>query len=165
VVSLAGAGAVWVAWRGRGERAVALAALAAGAFFAGLWAAAPAFLVGRNADAIAGYLREHARPDEPIYCLGTCVYSLALGLGDTVDAVQYDGELDFGIKQLSPQERVRRFPTVDEFRPLWESERTVWLVADRKDPVIRSGAPLADGPPVLQRGSLLLLCNRPRTAP
>lgn len=145
------------------RRDVTLGVLAVGlsgaSFFSGLWVVAPAYLVGRHADPLAAYLGSHMKPGDALYAFGFVPYSLAVALDRDVDAVAYAGELDRGISHLSPEDRARRFPTLEEFRPVWESEKTVWLVADHDDRDDARRSALSPGRLVLRSGRLGLYRN------
>jgi hypothetical protein len=58
--------------------------------------------------------------------------SLPVYLERTVGVAAYDGELAFGISHLSGAERKEHFPTAEEFRNLWESDRRVFAVGETR---------------------------------
>ena len=88
-------------------------------------------LVGRErsskalADQLCGQLRE----GDLVFAYRCYPESLPVYLGRTVGVAGYQGELAFGISHLSSEERRLRFPTGEEFRALWGSERRVFAVA------------------------------------
>ena len=53
-------------------------------------------------------------------------------LGRTIGIAGYSGELSFGIGQISPEERTRRFPSMSEFRKKWKSNRQMLVVTTLK---------------------------------
>jgi 4-amino-4-deoxy-L-arabinose transferase-like glycosyltransferase len=88
-------------------------------------------LVGRerSSKTVAERLRGELRAGDLVYSYRCYPESLPVYLARTVGVVANQGELTFGIARLSPSERQRRFPTAQEFRTLWDSERRVFAVA------------------------------------
>jgi 4-amino-4-deoxy-L-arabinose transferase-like glycosyltransferase len=166
--------------------AFALAALAASLLAVGWWrrydtvglrslallALTPALIVGslvflgprvaerlstaRLARTLAGRLK----PGDEVYAYRCYPQTLPFYLGRLVSAVDLGGELEFGAGHLAPAERSRRFPSPEEFRPIWSSARTVYVVLeDRKLPRMAQDG-LAPGTIVVRQDKYLLLVNR-----
>jgi len=161
IVTIAAAlcGAILAA-RGRIPAAAGAAAIAGAALFFGLRSEAPRYLEGRNAFAIADVLDGVRRPDEPLYALWCTPYTLALALDHPVDMAGHDGELGFGARHLSPADAARRFPDIEAFRRIWESERTVWAVLNSSSVDKMQRAGLDPGMQVFRSGGLELHRNR-----
>jgi hypothetical protein len=148
------------------SRRVALGLAGAGAIFlAGLMALAPRVLAERTSTALVPVLRQQLRPGDLLFARKDCLYDLASELGRPLGVVDYQGELDFGIGHLSPEERARRFPDLQGFRALWDSDRTVWLIVKERylAGLLASGLRLDHrvGP----AGEYLLFRNRAAVAP
>lgn len=88
-------------------------------------------LVGRerSSKAVAERLRGQLRDGDLVFAYRCYPESLPVYLERTVGVAAYQGELAFGISHLSRGERQRRFPSAEEFRALWGSERRVFAVA------------------------------------
>jgi hypothetical protein len=88
-------------------------------------------LVGRerSSKAVAERLRGQLREGDLVIAYRCYPESLPVYLERTVGVAAYQGELGFGISRLSGEERRRRFPTAEEFKTLWGSERRVFAVA------------------------------------
>ncbi|HPS79314.1 MAG TPA: hypothetical protein PLS53_14240, partial [Thermoanaerobaculaceae bacterium] len=67
----------------------------------------------------------------------------------------------FGIERLPEAERVRRFPSVAEFRSIWESKQRVWVVVKWWGPGRMRGDGLRPGTIVWSNGRWTLLSNQP----
>ncbi|HPW54411.1 MAG TPA: glycosyltransferase family 39 protein [Thermoanaerobaculaceae bacterium] len=118
-------------WRSRWRHAAWLAAVAAAVVnlsFAGL-----ALRLGeeRSSEGVAKALRPLLGPEEPVFAYRDFQESLGPYLDRPVGIVGAVGELAFGVSHLSAAERLERFPTVDEFRPRWDSSQRVWLSVGR----------------------------------
>jgi len=152
-------------WSRRGvpaRRGVAALAAAALLFAGCFWAVGPRVAFYRSAVEIARFLQPRLAPGDEVYSFHYYPQTLPVYLGRLIGVVDYSGELAFGIARLPPAERARRFPTADQFRPTWSSERTVYLVMEKQDlPRMRQGR-LAPGPILMEQGKLLLMTNRPR---
>jgi 4-amino-4-deoxy-L-arabinose transferase-like glycosyltransferase len=164
IVTVAAAlcGAVLAA-RARVSAAAGAAAIAGAALFFGIWSEAPRYLEGKSAFAIAGALDGVRKPDEPLYALGCTPYTLAIALDQPIDMAGHDGELVFGARHLPPADAARRFPDIDAFRRIWESERTVWAVLNPTGVDMMQRAGLDLGTEVFRSGRLTLHRNRGRT--
>ena len=75
--------------------------------------------------------------------------------------VEHQGELAFGIQHLSPEERARRYPGAAEFRPLWSSGKTVYLVLEKEKLPKMQADGLAPGAILVRGEKYLLMTNRP----
>ena len=91
-------------------------------------------LVGRerSSAALAAALRPELRPGDLVFAYGCFPESLPVYLDRTIGVAAFEGELAFGISHLSPDERRLRFPTAAEFREVWDSNRRVFAVAERR---------------------------------
>ena len=87
-------------------------------------------LVGRerSSKALADQLRGQLREGDLVFAYRCYPESLPVHLERTVGVAAYQGELAFGISHLSNEERQRRFPTAEEFKAVWGSERRVFAV-------------------------------------
>jgi hypothetical protein len=77
----------------------------------------------------------------------------------TVGVAAYQGELAFGISNLSSEERQLRFPTAEEFRALWGSERRVFAVAGLNWPRRMTADGITHARLLWQGEGLVLLSN------
>jgi 4-amino-4-deoxy-L-arabinose transferase-like glycosyltransferase len=155
-------GAVLAA-RGRISAAAGASAIAGAAMFFGLWSEAPRYLEGKSAFAIAGALGGVRKPTEPLYALGCTPYTLAIALDQPIDMAGHDGELVFGARHLPPEEAARRFPDMEAFSRIWETEPTVWAVLNPTGVDMMQRAGLDLGTEVFRSGRLTLHRNRGRT--
>jgi 4-amino-4-deoxy-L-arabinose transferase-like glycosyltransferase len=148
----------WLWWRGR-LRSLAVLAVAPALLVLGLVATAPQAARRISAQSIAGSMLMGGR--EEVYSYRCYPQTLPVYLRRTIGVVEYKGELDFGIRHLTPEERVRLYPTAEEFRPVWSSSRIVYLVLEKDAlPKLRSDG-LAAGQ-ILERGEkYLLMVNHP----
>ena len=149
----------WLWHRRKIVAAITSLALSIAAFFSGVWFAAPQLTRARSARDIARELRVRMRPGDEVYAYGSWPPSLSLYLDRWVGAVAYEGEMDYGIGLLPERERRERFPSPDEFRPIWESDRTIYLVADGSTLRSMARARLTPGHVLGSEGGLLLLTN------
>jgi 4-amino-4-deoxy-L-arabinose transferase-like glycosyltransferase len=141
---------------GRGVAALAAAAV----LFAGcLWATGPRVAAVRSTKAIASFLAPRLAPGDEVYAFHCYPQTLPVYLGRRIGIVDYRGELAFGIAHLPPQERARRFPSSEQFRPAWTSGRTVYLVMENEDlPRMQTGG-LSPGPILMRQEKFLLMTN------
>ncbi len=72
----------------------------------------------RSAKHIAEAIRAEVKPDIPFYSVLTYEQTLPFYLQRTFTLVQFQDEMDFGIKQ----EPERWIPTLDAFLPVWEQQ-------------------------------------------
>ncbi len=150
-----------VLWGRNRLRNLAALAIAPALLVIGLVSLAPRAAQRLSAAPLARSLAKTLRPGDEVYSYRCYPQTLPVYLGRQIGVAAYQGELAFGIGHLPPAERARRFPTAAEFRPLWDSGRTVYLVleAEKLPAMVRDG--LAPGP-VLERGEkYLLMINHP----
>jgi len=94
-------------------------------------------LVGpeRSSKQLAERLRGELRKGDLVFAYRSFPESLPVYLDRTIGVSDYrQSDLTFGISHLSPEERQRRFPTAEEFRKLWDSDRRVLVVASLRWP-------------------------------
>jgi 4-amino-4-deoxy-L-arabinose transferase-like glycosyltransferase len=122
LVVLAGVGRAWRRW---------LLAMFVAACCTGVAMMAVVPLVGRerSSKVVAERLRGQLREGDLVFAYRCYPVSLPVYLERTIGVAAYQGELTFGISHLSDGERRQRFPTTEEFRAVWESERRVYAVA------------------------------------
>jgi 4-amino-4-deoxy-L-arabinose transferase-like glycosyltransferase len=155
---------VWLWWRGR-LRSLAALAVAPALLVLGLVSAAPRASLLLSTGPIAHFLAPRLAPGDEVYAYRCYPQTLPIYLRRLVGVVEYKGELDFGIQHLTPEERSRRYPTAAEFRPLWGSERTVYLVLEaEKLPRMREDG-LAAGRILMRQDKYLLMTNGPAPTP
>ncbi|HEV7506449.1 MAG TPA: phospholipid carrier-dependent glycosyltransferase [Thermoanaerobaculia bacterium] len=151
-----------VLWWKKGVEGRGLAALAVASVFfvACIWALGPRVGRQRSSLEIARFLETRLRPGDEVYSYHYYPQSLPVYLKQTIGVVHFRGEMAFGIDHLSAAEHLRRFPTAGEFRPAWESPRTLYLVVERRDLHHMIADGLAPGPILLGQDKLLLMTNR-----
>ncbi|HEX4963801.1 MAG TPA: glycosyltransferase family 39 protein [Thermoanaerobaculia bacterium] len=161
----AGALAAVLWWRrGAAGRGVAALAVASVLFIACLWAIGPRVGRQRSSREMARFLAARLRPGDEVYAYHYYPQTLPVYLGRTIGIAHFRGELAFGIDHLPPAERLRRFPWGAEFRPVWDSPRTVYLVLERQDLHHLAEDGLIPGPILLGQDKLLLMTNHPQAA-
>ncbi|HEY3570095.1 MAG TPA: phospholipid carrier-dependent glycosyltransferase [Thermoanaerobaculia bacterium] len=160
----AGLLSLWLWGSGRLRSLVALA-VAPALLVLGLVSAAPRASLLLSTGPIAHFLGPRLGPGDEVYAYRCYPQTLPIYLRRLVGVVEYTGELDFGIRHLTPEERARRYPTAAEFRPLWSSGKTVYLVLEsEKLPRMRQDG-LAPGRVLMRQDKYLLLTNRPVPIP
>ncbi|HYX26254.1 MAG TPA: phospholipid carrier-dependent glycosyltransferase [Thermoanaerobaculia bacterium] len=113
-----------------------------------------------SAEPIARFLAGRLAPGDEVYAYRCYPQTLPFYLQRLVGLVEYQGELAFGIQHLPPEERIRRFPGAAQFRPVWASDRTVYLVLEaEKLPRMQSDG-LAPGTILMRQEKYLLMTNR-----
>jgi hypothetical protein len=113
-----------------------------------------------STEPIARFLAGRLAPEDEVYAYRCYPQTLPFYLKRLVGLVEYQGELAFGIQHLTPEERARRFPGAALFRPVWNSDRTVYLVLEaEKLPRMQSDG-LAPGPILMRQEKYLLMTNR-----
>jgi hypothetical protein len=164
LLALAASGATLFVARDPSRRVAAGLASAGAIFLAGLMALAPRVLAERTSTALVPVLRQELRPGDLLFARKDCLYDLVSELGRPLGVVDYQGELDFGIGHLSPEERARRFPDLESFRARWDSDRTVWLIVKERYLAGLLGNGLRLDHRVGPAGEYLLFRNRAATA-
>ena len=113
-----------------------------------------------SAEPIARFLAGRLAPGDEVYAYRCYPQTLPFYLKRLVGLVEYQGELAFGIQHLAPEERARRFPGAAQLRPVWASDRTVYLVLEaEKLPRMQSDG-LAPGTILMRQEKYLLMTNR-----
>jgi hypothetical protein len=143
-------------WRGLAALAVAPALLVICLVTLG-----PRAAVRLSAEPIASFLNARLRPGDEVYVYRCYPQTLPVYLRREVGVVGYLGELTFGIGHLSVEERARRFPDGEQFKPTWSSGKTVYMVLESKrlPRLVRDG--LRPGPILMRQGKYLLMTNHP----
>jgi 4-amino-4-deoxy-L-arabinose transferase-like glycosyltransferase len=160
----AGLLSLWLWGSGR-LRSLATLAVAPVLLVLGLVSAAPRASLLLSTGPIAHFLGPRLGPGDEVYAYRCYPQTLPIYLRRLVGVVEYTGELEFGIRHLAPEERARRYPTAAEFRPLWSSGKTVYLVLEgEKLPRMREDG-LAAGRVLMRQDKYLLLTNRPAPLP
>ena len=108
---------------------------------------------------MARALASRLAPGDELYAYHCYPQTLPVYLRRLVGVVSFQGELEFGISRLTPAERARRFPTSEQFRPLWSSGRTVYLVLEKRELPRMMGDGLAPGNDPGGAGRYLLMTN------
>jgi len=154
------------AWLWRREKDATVMGLAVAAI-------APVLLVGclvalgprasqrLSAEPIARFLAGRLAAGDEVFAYRCYPQTLPVYLRRLIGLVEYQGELTFGQQHLTPEIRARRFPSVAQFRPLWSSERTVYLVLEEKKLPRLGSDGLATGTILLRQDKYLLMTNRP----
>lgn len=115
----------------------------------------------RTAHPLGHYLKRAEHPDWPIASYKNYPQSLPFYTGRMITVVGYDGELAFGISQLSAEEHARRFPSIDDFRVHWNSDEPMYLVIDPEKPGSMEAAGLRPGKRLVSTRKFTLLTNQP----
>ncbi len=115
----------------------------------------------RIARALAGRLA----PGDEIYAYRCYPQTLPFYLGRVINAVDLKGELKFGVGHLTPEERARRFPSAEEFRPIWNSAKTVYMVLEGRKLHRMAQDGLVPGAILVRQDKYLLLVNHPTPPP
>ncbi len=141
-----------------------VAAAAATVLLCGALLGAASHTVERYSTArIADWLDRNAGPDAEVFGFRFYPQSLPFQLRRTIGVVEKRGELEFGIGQLDPEERLRRFPDAAEFALRWQLGKPLWLVVekDRMGSLPRYG--IEPYRTILEEGKYVLVTNRWRT--
>ncbi len=159
-VSLVAAG--WWGRHGAGRLRNVVALAAIPSLIVGcLWALGPRVSERQSTARLAGVLAGRIAPGDEVYAYRCYPQTLPFYLGRIVGAVDLQGELEFGLGHLPPAERARRFPSPEQFKPIWSSGRTVYLVLEsRKLPRMRQDG-LAPGTILVRQDKYLLMTNHP----
>jgi 4-amino-4-deoxy-L-arabinose transferase-like glycosyltransferase len=119
-------------------------------------------LVGpeRSSKQLAERVRDELRKGDLVFAYRSFPESLPVYLDRTIGVSDYrQSDLTFGISHLSPEERQRRFPTAEEFRRLWDSDRRVLVVASRRWPGNFAGDGITHARLLWEGRSFVLLSN------
>jgi hypothetical protein len=140
--------------------------LCGAASFACIWSAGPSIAQGRNTRAFAAFIQSHHKPGDETFSFGFYPQTLPVYLRRPIGVAAFQGELEFGISKLSPEERRVRFPNTEEFAALWNSPTRVWCVVDRaslRRLVSPKAGPGGLVPPtvLLEQRQILLVTNHP----
>jgi 4-amino-4-deoxy-L-arabinose transferase-like glycosyltransferase len=155
----------WLWLRGKLDRlsALAVAALAPALLIFCLVALGPRAARRLSSEPIARFLNGRLVPGDEVFAYRCYPQTLPVYLRRLIGLVEYRGELSFGQQHLAPEVLARRFPSVEQFRPLWTSGRTVYLVLEEsKLPRLRRDG-LATGRLLMRQDKYLLMTNRPPT--
>jgi 4-amino-4-deoxy-L-arabinose transferase-like glycosyltransferase len=147
-------------WARQGVRRLWLLAAVPALIFGCLWALGPRVSRRLSNQEIAHVLSSRLRPGDEVYSYRCYPQTVPVYTRRLIGAVAFVGELEFGIDRLSPEERARRFPNAEQFRPLWSSGQTVYLVLEKRDLPRMQGDGLAPGPILMEREKFLLMTNR-----
>ncbi|HSS48355.1 MAG TPA: glycosyltransferase family 39 protein [Thermoanaerobaculia bacterium] len=153
----------WLWLRGRlgNLAALSVAALAPALLILCLVLLGPRAARRLSAEPIARFLAGRLAPEDEVFAYRCYPQTLPVYLRRLIGLVEYRGELAFGQQHLAPEVLARRFPSVAQFRPLWTSGRTVYMVLEEsKLPRLRSDG-LAPGPILMRQDKYLLMTNHP----
>ncbi len=117
--------------RSRTRAALVGATLVACVLNLSLASLAPRLAEERSSRGTAEALRPHLADGDMVYSYRDYQESLPVYLEQPVGVVGAVGELGFGASHLSPSERMRRFPSAEEFRSTWDSPARIWLAVGR----------------------------------
>ena len=109
----------------------------------------------------AEFLNEGVFSNTAIYAYRCYPQVLMPYLGRTIGITGYSGELDFGINQLNPSEKLKRFPHLHEFRRQWQSSRRVLVVTTLASLRSWKSNGLSPGWIFLKGRRFVILGNRP----
>lgn len=121
---------------------------------------------GRTAKGIAECIEAHgARDDDawPVVAYRTFPETLPFYLDHTIEVVNFQGELSFGISRLSDQEREAQYSSVEQFQARWNSGAPLFLVTRRQVLATFEEQGFHPGVILKQERKLVLLTNQPTT--
>lgn len=128
LLALAGLGRIW-------RRRLLALFTASCCINVAIMTAVPLVGLERSSKQLAERLRGELREGDLVFAYRSFPESLPVYLDRTIGVSDYrQSDLTFGISHLSPEERQRRFPTAEEFRKLWDSDRRVLVVASLRWP-------------------------------
>ncbi len=159
IVFLAGALAVGASVRAQCIRAalIALVATALG------WNFSINFIAGlvdtRSTKSLALTLKSRLQPTDDVYCLSNYSQDFPVYLDRLVDAVDFEGELEFGI-HAEPTSTTSRFLNRDAFLARWAASKPAYALILRRDLNRYFTSPLAPSLIVAQNARFLLLTNQ-----
>jgi 4-amino-4-deoxy-L-arabinose transferase-like glycosyltransferase len=160
---VAGLVSAWLWLRGRlGNLAgLSVAALAPALLILCLVSLGPRAARRLSAEPIARFLTGRLAPEDEVFAYRCYPQTLPVYLRRLIGLVEYRGELAFGQQHLAPEVLARRFPSVAQFRPLWTSGRTVYLVLEESKLFRLRSDGLAPGQILMRQDKYLLMTNRP----
>lgn len=146
-------------WARQGARRLWMLAVVPALIFGCLWALGPRVSRRLSNREIARVLASRLQPGDEVYAYRCYPQTVPVYIRRRIGVAAFVGELEFGIGRLPPEERVRRFPNAEQFRPLWSSGQTVYMVLERDDlpKLARDG--LAPGPVLVDGEKYLLMTN------
>jgi 4-amino-4-deoxy-L-arabinose transferase-like glycosyltransferase len=154
---------IWLWGSGR-RRGLAALAAAPALLVVCLVTLGPRAAVRLSAEPIASYLNARLQPGDEVYAYRCYPQTLPVYLRREISGVSTGGELIFGLDHLTPEERTRRFPEAWQFKPIWSSGKTVYLVLEREKLHRLDRDGLAPGPILMRQGKYLLMTNHPAGA-
>jgi 4-amino-4-deoxy-L-arabinose transferase-like glycosyltransferase len=110
---------------------------------------------------IARVLAGRLAPGDEVYAYRCYPQTLPFYLRRLISAVDLQGELEFGLGHLAPEEQRRRFPSPEQFRPIWSSGRTVYMVLEDRKLRRMAEDGLAPGTILVRQDKYLLMVNHP----
>jgi 4-amino-4-deoxy-L-arabinose transferase-like glycosyltransferase len=113
----------------------------------------------RSTKSLALILKPRLRPGDAVYCLSNYSQDFPVYLDRLVDAVDFEGELDFGIHS-EPEKSASRFINHDAFLARWTRPETAYALVLRRDLNRYFTSPLAPSAIVAQNTRFLLLTNQ-----
>lgn len=131
MAAILAAAAVVSGWRGSWRGAAVTAALAAATLNLAIAGLSLRLGEERSSKGVAEALRPLLQDGESVFAYRDFQESLAVYLDRPVGIVGAVGELAFGVSHLAADQRVERFPSVEEFRPRWDSSERIWLSVGR----------------------------------
>jgi 4-amino-4-deoxy-L-arabinose transferase-like glycosyltransferase len=120
----------------------------------------PLIARGRTSAPVAAQLRPRLRADDLVFAYGCFPTSLPVYLEREIGVVDYPTELAFGMSHLSQTELAARFPTVAQFRTLWDGDRRVFVVATANGLGRLEHDALPHATRLWQDTGYVLVCNR-----
>jgi 4-amino-4-deoxy-L-arabinose transferase-like glycosyltransferase len=131
VAAVLAATAVVSGWLGRWRAATVAAAVAVVILNVAIAGLSLRLGEERSSRGVAEALKPLLQGDESVFAYRDFQESLAVYLDRPVGIVGAVGELAFGVSHLTTGQRADRFPSVDEFRPRWDSDQRIWLSVGR----------------------------------
>lgn len=113
----------------------------------------------RSTKTLALALKPRLRPADAVYCLSNYSQDFPVYLDRLVDAVDFEGELEFGI-HAEPQKTASRFIDRNTFLARWAQPETAYALVLRRDLDRYFTSPLAPASIVAQNARFLLLTNQ-----
>jgi len=113
----------------------------------------------RSTKSLALALKPRLQPGDAVYCLGNYSQDFPVYLDRLVDAVDFEGELEFGI-HAEPEKSAPRFIDHNAFLARWARPETAYALVLRRDLDRYFTSPLAPSAIVAQNTRFLLLTNQ-----